>query len=423
MTAASDARLLLLGWNFRSANVSVRERIAFSADEVREALDRIRGEGLVSEGVIVATCHRSEIYALSDGERPHERLAELISEWRGLDAAEVSRASFAREGVEAARHLFRVTAGLDSMALGESEVLGQVRTALRLAREAGTTRAVLHRMFETAVAAGKRVRTETEIARHPLSVPSIALELATKVFGRMSEQTILVLGAGETGTLFAQQAVEAGVRDIRIGNRNPERAAALAARIGGQPVEWEAVTRTLPEADVVVGTTSSPLPIVRKADVEAAMRQRRGKPMFFLDLAMPRDIEPGVAEVYNVYAYALDDLEGVAEENRRRRSREIPRVEAILEEELARFVAWFENLAVVPTLTDLQRRLIALRDAELARIPSGERERFRVFADSIAAKLLHEPLRRLKAESDAGRKLDRVDAIRHLFDLDRDDET
>jgi glutamyl-tRNA reductase len=420
MSAPREGRLLLVGWNFKSADLSVRERVAFSSDDVREALERIRGQGLVSEGVIVATCHRSEIYGFSDGHRKDEEITRVISEWRGLDFTQASRASFYREGPDAVRHLFRVAAGLDSMALGESEVLGQVRTALRVAREAGATRSVLHRMFESAVAAGKRVRTETEISRHPLSVPSIGFELVTKVFGDMAERTVLVLGAGETGTLFAEQAVEAGVRDVRIANRSPERAETLASKLGGRAVPWESVSATLVEADVIVGTTASPVPVVKREEVEAAMHERRGTPMFFLDLAMPRDIDPAVTEVYNVYAYALDDLKGVAEENHRRRSREIPRAETILEEELERFTAWFGNLAVVPTLNDLQRRLATLRDAELARVPAEERERFRSFADSIAAKLLHEPLRRLKSESDPGRKLDRVEAVRHLFDLDRD---
>ncbi len=416
--SVADARLLLLGWNFRGADVAVREGIAFSADEVREALGRIRETGLASESVIVATCHRSEIYALSDGERPHEDLAGLISRWRGLDADEVIRASFYREGPDAARHLFRVAAGLESMALGESEVLGQVRTAFGLARDAGATRAVSHRMFENAVAAGKRVRSETDIARHPLSVASIGYELAAKVFGRMSEKTVLVLGAGETGSLFARQAVDAGVQDVRVANRTPERACELAAQIGGRAVPWSEVREALPLADIVVGTTASPTPVVTRADAEAAMRNRRGRPMMFLDLAMPRDVAPDVAEVYNVYAYGLDDLEEVASENRRRRAREVPRAEAILEEELERFLGWLGNLAVVPTLTGLQQRLADLRDRELERIPEGERARFREFADAISGKLLHDPLRRLKAETDASRKLDRVEAIRHLFKLD-----
>ncbi|MFY9550446.1 MAG: glutamyl-tRNA reductase, partial [Thermoanaerobaculia bacterium] len=244
--SAGEARLLLLGWSLRGGNVSVRERIAFSAEETREALERIRGRGLVTEGVIVATCHRSEIYGLSDGEPPREEIAALISEWRGLDLEELSGSSFYREGTDAVRHLFHVAAGLDSMALGESEVLGQVRAALRVAREANATRAVLHRMFESAVAAGKRVRTETEIARHPLSIPSIGFEMATKVFGRMSERTLLVLGAGETGALFAEQAVEAGVARVLVANRSPEKAAALAARIGATAVDWAAVTAALP---------------------------------------------------------------------------------------------------------------------------------------------------------------------------------
>jgi glutamyl-tRNA reductase len=416
--SVAESRLLLLGWNFRSAEASLRERIAFSADEVREALDRIRRDGLASESVIVATCHRSEIYALSDGERPQEEIAGLISRWRGLDPADVVGASFYREGPDAVRHLFRVAAGLESMALGESEVLGQVRSALRLAREAGATRAVSHRMFESAVAAGKRVRSETEISHHPLSVASIGFELASRVFGRMSERTVLVLGAGETGTLFAKLAGEAGVADVRIANRTPERGQELARALGGRAVPWASLPDALAQADLVVGTTSSPAPIVRRADVEAAMRQRRGRPMMFLDLAVPRDIEPSAREVYNVYAYGLEDLEGVAEENRRRRAREIPRVEAILEEELARFLAWLGNLAVVPTLHGLRQHLAALRDRELERLPPADRERFRAFADAFSARLLHEPLRRLKDETDPSRKLDRVEAIRHLFRLD-----
>ena len=418
MTTAGEARLLLLGWNFRTAALSVRERVAFTGDEVREALDRIRREGLVSESVIVSTCNRSEIYGVAEESGAGEGLTRCISEWRGLDLVEAAEGSFFREGADAARHLFRVAAGLESLALGESEVLGQVRAALRVAREAGATRAVLHRMFETAVAAGKRVRTETEIARHPLSIPSIGFELATKVFGDLSERTVLVLGAGETGTLFAEQAAAAGVRDVRVANRTARRSDGLARRLQARPIAWSDLPRALPEADVVVGTTSSPTPVVSRADVEAAMRERRGRPMFFLDLAMPRDFEAAVAELYNVYVFGLDDLGAVADENRRRRSREIPIAETILEEELGRFLTWFGNLAVVPTLNDLRSRLAALRDAELERLPADERERFRAFADAIAAKLLHEPLRRLKSETDASRKLDRVEAVRHLFDLD-----
>ncbi|HXM75941.1 MAG TPA: glutamyl-tRNA reductase, partial [Thermoanaerobaculia bacterium] len=192
MTA--EARLLLLGWNFRVAETSLRDRIAFSADEVSEALRSLLGKGIVSEGVIVSTCHRSEIYGLfEEGDDAGDRVMRYVSEWRGLEPAALLRAGFQREGAEAARHLFRVASGLDSMALGESEVLGQVRQALRIARETGATRAVLHRLFEWALAAGKRVRTETEIGRHPLSLVSIGFELATKVFGNLAKRTVLVL--------------------------------------------------------------------------------------------------------------------------------------------------------------------------------------------------------------------------------------
>jgi glutamyl-tRNA reductase len=420
MSDSNEAQILVLGWNFRGASGAVRERVAFSSEEVRDGLRRLTGGGLVSESVIVSTCHRSEIYGLGNGERAGEELARFVSEWRGLERRALEEAGFRRFGTEAARHLFRVAAGLDSMALGESEVLGQVRQALSIARETGSTHGVLHRLFESAMHAGKRVRTETQISVHSLSIASIAVELAEKVFGDLPQRTLLLLGAGETATLFARHALEAGLRDLRIANRTAAHAEELAARIGARAVAWEELHRELLSADIVVGTTASPVPVVRRAEVEAAMRQRRGKPMFFLDLAMPPDIDPEVRNIYNVFAYDLDGLEEVAAENRRRRSREIPGAEQILEEELERFLGWYWNLSVIPTVTDLKRRLEEIRDGELERLPTEERERLRPLADSMVARLLHEPLRRLKIEKDPAKRLDRVEAVRHLFDLDKD---
>jgi glutamyl-tRNA reductase len=419
MTSASEARLFLIGWNFRAADSAVRDRVAFNSDEVREALTRIVGQGLAAESVIVSTCHRSEIYGLVQPEGVDGQVERFLSEWRGLALTDIARSSFRREGPEAARHLFRVAAGLDSMALGESEVLGQVRHALRLARESGSTRAVLHRLFESAMAAGKRVRAETEIGMHPLSVVSIGLELAAKVFGDLSAKTVLVLGAGDTGSLFAQQAAEAGAKNLLIANRTLERAEALARKVEGGVVPWDSVEKELPKCDVIVGTTASPTAVVRRADVERAMQERRGRPMFFLDLAVPADFDPEIRGIYNAFLYAINDLEQVAEENRRRRAREVPRAEGILEEELQKYLGWFGNLSVVPTVLDLKKRFEEIRDAELLRIPAEDRERFQKIADSIVAKALHEPMRRLKSEEDPGRKLDRVEAVRHLFDLDR----
>ncbi len=421
MTTAPETRLLLLGWNFRVAEAAIRDRVAFTADEVRDALKQIVGRGLVAEGVIVSTCHRSEIYGVVDGQRGEEELTRFVAQWRGLETAALSSAGFLFEGAGAARHLFRVAAGLDSMALGESEVLGQVRQALRLARETGSSRTVLHRLFESAVAAGKRVRAETEIGVHPLSITSIGLELAGKVFGDLSQKAVLVLGAGETGTLFARQASDAGTRDLRVANRSFDRAEGLARQVQGAAVPWENVVRELPRADLVVGTTGSPIPIVREEHVEEAMRERRGRPLVFLDLAMPPDIDPAVAKIYNVFAYALNDLQEVAEENRRRRAHEIPRAEAILEEELQKFLAWYGNLSVVPTVTDWRRHLALALERELSRQQEKDRERLRAFADALLARLLHDPLRRLKDESDTAKKLERVEAIRHLFDLDHEE--
>jgi len=278
----------------------------------------------------------------------------------------------------------------------------------------------MQRLFESAVAAGKRVRSETEIARHPLSVSSIGFELAMKVFGDLSRRQVLVIGAGETGSLFARHAVEAGVHSPVIVNRTASRAQELASSVSGRAVPWEDLSREVLRADVVVSATSSPEPLITRAQVESAMRERRGRPMFFLDLAVPRDIAPEVREVYNVFSYSIDDLEEVANENRARRAREVPVAEKIVEEELENYLAWLGNLSVVPTVTQWRRRLEELRDLELERAPAAERERLRGLLDAFSARILHEPMRRMKAEPDPARKLDRVEAVRHLFDLDRE---
>jgi glutamyl-tRNA reductase len=422
MSASPEAQLAVFGWNFRSAVERVRQRVALTPEEVREGLHRLVGEGLLSEGVIVSTCHRCEFYAVVDAPEAAEKIARSVSQWRGLSPAEAAQGLFQREGPEVVRHLFRVAAGLDSMALGESEILGQVRQALTIAREAGASRAVLHRLFEWAVAAGKRVRHETEIAVHPLSIPSIGFELATKVFGDLADRTTLVLGAGETGALFARHAVESGVRNLLLANRTAARAQELAARVGATPVPWDSFGDELHEADVVVGATSSPRPVISREQVESAMRLRRGRPMLFLDLAVPADIDPSVREIYNVFAYTVNDLEEVAKENRGRRAREIPAAERIVEEELSKFQVWYGNLALVPTLTRLRRRFDTARDAELSRIPEADRERFRAFADSLSSRLLRDPVKRMKAEENPARKLERAEAVAFLFDLDGPDE-
>jgi glutamyl-tRNA reductase len=420
MSISEEARLALLGFSFRGAGAPVRERVAFTADEIREALTSLVKRGLISEGVIVSTCHRSEIYSLAPGEGARDVLTRFLAEWRGLDQVELDDSCFYRVGGDAVRHLFRVASGLDSLALGESEVLGQVRQALSLARESGSTRAVMQRLFESAVAAGKRVRAETEIARHPLSVASIGFDLARKVFGDLSRRRVLVIGAGEAGSLFARHAVEAGVREPVIVNRTESRAQELAASLGGRAVPWSGLAAAVPLADVVVSATSSPQHVVTREQVESAMRERLGRPMLFLDLAVPRDIAPDVTEVYNVFSYSIDDLEEVANDNRARRAQEVPVAEKIVDEELENYLAWLGNLAVVPTVTQLRRRMEELRDRELERAPAAERERLRGLLDAFSARILHEPVRRMKAEPDPARKLDRLEAVRHLFDLDKD---
>jgi glutamyl-tRNA reductase len=423
-----SSQLLLVGWDFRTAALSLREKLAFSPDRAREALARLTGSGLLSEGVIVSTCNRSEIYGLGASDDSLESLTAFVSEFQGVEAPEIASARYLRSGEGAARHLFRVAAGLESLAVGENQILAQVREAFHLAVELGATRSVMHRLFQKAMQAGKRVRTETDIGTHPISIPSIAFQLARKVFGDIQGRSILQVGAGETALLFLDLLRENGVENVTIVNRSLDHARHEAAARGFEARPWEDLPALLRRADIVATATGSSEPIISAAQIATAQEERRGTPFFLIDLAVPRDIEAAAASLYNVFLYTVDDLAGIGEANRAERLKEIPRVETILEEELAEFLRWYESLAVVPTVTSLRRKVERLRDEELDRtlahlrhLGEDEHRAIRRLADALIQKILHTPTVRLKDEVDPARKLDRLEAIRHLFGLDEEE--
>ena len=422
MSGSADSPLLLVGWDFRQTPVELRERLAFSPDKVREALAALRQQGLLAEGVILSTCNRSEVYGVKgaavEGRDPLQALTEFIASYHGVPASEAGSAGYRHSGPEAVRHLLRVAAGLESLALGEDQILAQVREAFRLASGAGATRAVLHRLFQKALETGKRVRSETGLSSRPISIPGVALDLAQKIYEDLSPRRFLLLGAGETSGIFYDLLLARGAKNITVVNRTLERAETLCRR-GGRALPWEQLPSLLHEADIVVSAVSSDTPVIGLEEARRAVRLRRGQPLFFLDLGIPRNVDPRIADLDDAFLYAVDDLQEIAERNRQERQKEIVPALEILEEELDAFVSWFNSLAVVPTVTALRQRFETIREMEfdrplegLSHLPEKDRERIRQMAASMVRCLLRRPTDAIKEEPDPGRRLDRAETNR-----------
>ena len=382
---------------------------------------------MLSESVIVSTCNRSEIYGVGVAADVEDAVTEFVAGFHQLEKPAIVASRYGLSGADAVRHLFRVSAGLESLVLGEDQILVQVREALRIASAAGATRSVLHRLFQQACASGKRVRTETGVGTRATSIPGVAMELARKVYEDIDKRSFLIVGAGATAAIFYDLLIGRGARSIDVVNRSFERAEALASR-GGTARRWEELSARLPQADVVVFATASPTPILGAAQVAAALSARRGKPMLFLDLGVPRNVEAAVSNLDGAFLYAVDDLKEIAARNLADREKDVPRAESILEEEIADFLSWYGSLAVVPTLASLRRRFETVRArefddalAKLDRVAPEDREKIRLLAQSMVRTLLRRPTSALKDEPDPARRVERAEAIRHVFGLDEEE--
>lgn len=428
MSTTTESPLLLVGWDFHQTPIDLRERLAFSPEKVREALSLMRKEGLLSEGVIISTCNRSEIYGITGaalvGKDPIEAVTEFVANYHGIPRTEVNGFGYHFSGTEAARHLLRVTSGMESLVLGEHQIIGQVREAFRLASSAGATHSVLHRLFQKALETGKRVRSETGLSSKPTSIPGVAMELSEKIYENLAPRKFLILGAGETSSIFFDLLLSRGATNIEVSNRTFTRAEDLCRR-GGKAIPWEDLDSRLAHADIVVSATSSTTPVISFEAAKAAVAQRRGQPLFFLDLGIPRNVDPRVADLNNAFLYAVDDLQEIAERNRQEREKELGPALEILEEELEEFLSWFGSLAVVPTVASLRQKFESIREADFDRqlekmthIAKEDREKIRLMAQAMVKSLLRRPTEAMKDEPDPGRRLDRAEAARHLFDLD-----
>ncbi|MFK7990039.1 MAG: glutamyl-tRNA reductase [Sandaracinaceae bacterium] len=416
--------LLVVGMSFRTSPVEVRERLAVDGKSLGEQTARLRAAANVPEVLLVSTCNRVEAYV---GGEDRERTAHAVSAWLADKAGqEVDPYLYVHHGSEAVRHAFRVAASLDSMVVGEPQVLGQVKEAYSAAKSAKAIGTLLDRCFSHAFAVAKRVRSETEIAAGTVSISSIAGELAQKIFGDLSDRHVLLIGAGEMGEAAAKHLRKAGA-SLTVVNRSIDKAQALASQHGGQGRGLEQLAAELARADVAVASTASPRFVITPDLMKGVIKARRYRPIFLIDIAVPRDIDPRVGEMDNVFLYDVDDLEQVAQENLRARRREADAAESIVTYEVNQFEKWRRSGVLTPTIVGLRDRVRGVLEHELARtisrmdsLSDRDRKSLDKMLDAMTNKLLHRPISELKAQADTDDGKALVDAARRLFALDEE---
>jgi glutamyl-tRNA reductase len=410
--------LIVVGTSFHTAPVEVRERFAYAASEVVPVLQRVRAAG-ANEAAVLSTCNRTEFYIIENDGGALDGIRAELTNRLGEDAQPYI---YVRRDREAAAHLFRVASGLDSMILGEAQIHGQVRDAWEASRS--QSGAALNRLFQSALLVAGRVRSETAIGRGAASVSSAAVQLAKQIFGSLRGRRVMVLGAGEMADLALECLTREGVHATIVANRTYERAAELARVHGATAMHYDECWSQLHEVDVVITSTAAPHPVVRREHIEPTLAARGDRPLCILDIAMPRDVDPSVRTLGNVFLYDLDDLQSVVAATLGRRHEELPTAEAVVGDEVERYWTWLAGLAAVPVLTSLRSEMDRVREQELAtalrrlqHLSSPDREILEHFSRSLMNKFLHEPSVRLRAAATNGRGLGVVDAVRYLFAL------
>lgn len=419
--------ILVLGVNHRTAPLSLREKLAFDDIAAVAALERLRADGRLVESLILSTCNRTELYAVADAvELAAVCLRDVVCESPRVDAL-AGGYRYVLQDRAAERHILRVAAGLESQILGETQILGQVKQARALARQAGTAGPWLDRLFDTALRAGKRARAETAIGHGTASVAAAALDMVESSVGGLAGKSFLVVGAGDAGRLAARHIAERRPARLLVANRSLERARVLALEVGGEPLALEALGSAILRADVVISATRAPGFVIEAGAVAAARAGGPERPLVFVDLAVPRDVDPAVAAMPGVHLLALDGIRAQVKADLERRLAEVPRVEAIVEEELAGFAAWRSALGATPVVRELRDHFERVRAQELRRslrhFPPDEQPRVERLTRALVNKLLHAPTTRLRAlDCGSSSGLERLNAVRELFGLGGDEE-
>lgn len=421
--------ILTLGINHRTAPVEIRERLAFPESDQPSALTRLVGDYGLHEAAILSTCNRSELYLAADGDSGLVQVRRFLAECQGLDIEALEPHFYQLNDSAAAIHLFRVASGIDSLVVGESQILGQVRRALEVAQQNGSARLLLNELFQRSLRVGKRARAETDIGRGRLSIGTAAVELAGQVFENLTGCCALLIGAGQMGALTAQYLIDSGVERLLVGSRSFDRAQSLARRLGGEAVPFAERAAQLAAVDIVISATAATGHVIRPADLRRAMAQRRGRPLFLIDIAVPRDIDPAARDIDNVFLFDIDNLEQVVAANRQEREGAIRCVQAIIDHELKEFLHWFNALETGPLIRALRQRAAHLQERELARwaaqlgsLAEAERQLVEGILRGYANKLLHDPLVQIREFANDDEGYVRLDTVRRLFRLDAEAE-
>ena len=422
------SELFVVGLSWQTAPVAVREKLAFREDELASTLRELIGELPVAEALLISTCNRVEVYGVAkSGAEPSGEIRAFLARARSIKLTEVADVLYAHRGPAAIRHVFRVASSLDSLVVGEAQILGQLKAAYTIAGAAGTAGPVLSRALERAFGVAKRVRTETAIARGAANVSSVAVELARRVFGSLEGKSVLVVGAGKMSALAAKHLWANGAKDIRVTNRSPERADALAREIDGSAVPWAELEVALATADVVISSTGAREPVLRFPAFRRIAKARRWRPIIVLDIAVPRDAEPKIAELDGVYLYDIDDLDKVVKANLAERQKSADQAMKIVEHEAGQFEHWLRTQGVVPTIRALRARFAEVADGEVTKAleqlarkdhtRDQQRELVQRVVQLVINKLLHTPTTVLRgSEADAGAL--RAEVLAELFALE-----
>jgi glutamyl-tRNA reductase len=423
-------KLQMIGCSHHHTDVAFREKLAFQPNQVVEALAKMRTAFPQSEAVLISTCNRVEIYTAAENEKDcpsAQQLINFVANYHGLAVDEIATDLRSLDGEDAIRHLFTMAASLDSMVIGEAQILSQVKQAYDMANQGENTGPLTHSSFQAAMRVAKRVQTETNIHRKRVSIPSVAVaDYASQFFERFDDKVILVIGAGEIGEETLQYLIDKNARDIRIINRNHQRAVDLASRTTGEAYPWEQLDNLLVDADLIVSATGATEPIVTAEAFQAVAEKRYQRPLFILDLAVPRDIDPALSDFLGVYLYSIDDLQGVCDRNRKARKREWPKAESIIDEEVVRFMTDLYRRVTGPWIGRLKQQANEIKAAELERLlnklgdaaqdPKVCKE-IEVSLGRVVNKLLHPPLESLRDEVNPEEGPGLLDALKKLFQL------
>jgi glutamyl-tRNA reductase len=417
--------LVVVGLNHRTAPIEIRERLVFPEDRIETALHQVRSLLSLKENMILSTCNRVEIYAAArETEKALIDLKHFYSQYHGLPLKEFEKNLYSFVGEEAVRHIFRVASSLDSMVVGEPQILGQIKSAYETAVDTKTSGLILHRLLHRAFHVAKRVRAETKIGDSAVSVSSVAVELARKIFEALQKKNVLLIGAGEMCVLAARHLVSGGIEKVLVTNRTYERAVALAQEFRGEAIPFEEIAQGLKRADIVISATDSPRHLIQHDQIVKVMKDRKQKPIFFIDIADPRDIEPKVGDIENVYLYNIDDLKKVADENIKDREKEARKAETIVQDEVIRFVNWYHSLEVTPTIVALRKKFEEIRKKELEKtlslhpnLSDREKKSLEALTSAIINKILHPPTTFLKQTNEEAIADLYLDTLRTLFQL------